>query len=236
MADIRNFIMNSDYPTPFLVWKIEETLEVPVGEWYNAAHKSVAHNLPFTPLLIGQWSTTPYFVPAYDLSNEMPIFTGTRPDLQAVVGADATHIRITAEHTQESSVTFYFRIFAILPPSYQGSWANVLDDNTDFKLNSDFNLPKILASNTVTVQENQVVSYNHNLGYTPQVRAWEWVEGGPFDDYSEVWNILRPVSNDRNSTGLMGVRANDTTVEFGYQGLNVVGSTTYEYIIFGDEV
>lgn len=235
MADIRNFIMNSDYPTPFLVWKMEETLTVPVGAYYNAAHKSVAHNLPFTPLLIGQWSTNSNFVPAYDLANDMPIFTGTRPDLSAMVGADSTHIRITAEHTASSSKTFYFRLFAFLPPDYDGTWTNDVDDNTNFKLNSDFNYPKVLASGSVTVADGAVSEYTHSLGYLPQVRAWKQIQTAPFDDYTETWNILIPVPNNQTPDGLYGVSVTNSKVRFGNKGTSGQ-SLTYKYLIFGDEV
>ena len=76
--DARKFMLTSDYPIPILVWKMETSLTVPVGQYFSAAHKSVAHGLPFTPCIIGQWSTNANFQPAYDLANDMPIFTGTR--------------------------------------------------------------------------------------------------------------------------------------------------------------
>lgn len=235
MADIRNFIMNSDYPTPFLVWKKEESLTVPVGEYFNAASKSVAHNLPFTPMLIGQWSLNSNFSPAYDLSNSMPIFTGTRPDYQIIVGADSSNIRISATHVIENSVTFYFRFFSFLPPTYDGTWTNILDDNTNFKLNSDFNYPKVVASGSVTVPDQSRVAYNHNLGYIPQVRAWEHITTAPFDDYSTTWNIIAPASSSTTPNGLLGVSSNASTVDFGNYGQSGE-SRVYDYLIFGDEV
>lgn len=235
MADPRKFLLNSDYPTPFLVWSMTTTLTVPVGAYFNAASKSVAHGLPFTPMIIGQWSTNANFSPAYDLSNDMPIFTGTRPDLSALVGADSTHIRITAEHTQNQSVVYYFRIFAFLPPDYDGTWTNVLDDNTDFKLSTDFNYPKVVASGTVSVPDNQETSLYHNLGYIPQVRAWRQITTSPFDDYQTTWNILVPVVNNQTPNGLLGVSADNQVVKFGNKGQSGV-AMTYKYLVFGDQV
>lgn len=235
MADIRNFIMNSDYPTPFLVWKKEESLTVPVGEYFNAASKSVAHNLPFTPMLVGQWSLNSSFSPAYDLSNDMPIFTGTRPDYQIIVGADSSNIRISATHVMEYPVTFYFRFFSFLPPTYDGTWTNVLDDNTNFKLNSDFNYPKVVASGSVTVPDQSRRSYYHNLGYIPQVRAWAHITTAPFDDYLTTWDIIAPASSSTTPDGLLGVSSNTSTVDFGNYGQSGA-SRVYDYLIFGDQV
>ena len=235
MVDIRKFIMNSDYPTPFLVWESTESLTVPVGTYFNAASKSVAHNLPFTPMLIGQWSTNSSFVPAYDLANDMPIFTGTRPDYQILVGADSTYIRISATHIKTSAQTLYFRFFAFLPPDYTGTWTNVLDDTTNFKLNSDFNYPKVVASGSVTVADQAKTSYTHNLGYVPQVRAWKQLTTAPFDDYQTTWNILVPAYSSTTPDGLLGVSSNSTTVDFGNYGQSG-SSLTYKYLIFGDEV
>lgn len=235
MVDIRNFIMNSDYPTPFLVWSKEESLTVPVGQYFNTASKSVAHGLPFTPMLIGQWSTNANFVPAYDLANDMPIFTGTRPDYQIIAGADSTYIRISATHVMDYSVTFYFRFFAFLPPEYNGTWTNVLDDNTNFKLNSDFNYPKVIASGSVTVADQATTNYTHSLGYKPQVKAWKQITTAPFDDYQTTWSILTPALSSTTPDGLLGVSVTNSVVSFGNHG-QTGSSLTYKYLIFGDEV
>ena len=235
MQDARKFMFTSDYPTPILVWKYETTLTVPVGQYFNAASKSVAHGLPFTPWLIGQWSTNANFVPAYDLANDMPIFTGTRPDLSALVGADSTYLRFTAEHTDTSAKTFYFRLFAFLPPDYTGDWNNPLSDTTHFTLDTEFNYPKMVKNGTITVPDGQVSTVAHNLGYIPQVRAWRQITTSPFDDYQTTWNILVPVANNQTPNGLLGVSSNITNVKFGNQGQSGV-SMTYKYIIFGDEV
>lgn len=235
MADPRKFLLNSDYPTPFLVWSMTTTLTVPVGAYFNAASKSVAHGLPFTPMIIGQWSTNSNFSPAYDLSNDMPIFNGTRPEYQILIGADSSHIRISGMHIKESAQTLYFRLFAFLPPDYNGTWTNVLDDNTDFKLNTDFNFPKVVASGSVSVPDHTTRSYNHNLGYIPQVRAWKELQTAPFDNYSTMWNILIPAYSSTTPDGLFGVSSNTQTINFGNYGQS--GSdVVYKYIIFGDQV
>lgn len=233
--DARKFLLTSDYPIPILVWKGETSLTVPVGQYFNAAHKSIAHGLPFTPWLIGQWSTNSNFQPAYDLANDMPIFTGTQPDLMILAGADSTHIRLSAMHTASSSKTFYFRFFAFLPPDYTGDYNNPLGDTTNFTLNSEFNYPKLFSSGTITVPDESTKTVAHNLGYVPQVRAWRQIETGPFDDYTINWNILIPMNNGYYSEGLLGVAADTANVKFG--ACNQYGSSiTYKYMIFGDEV
>lgn len=233
--DARKFMLTSDYPIPILVWKMETSLTVPVGQYFNAAHKSVAHGLPFTPWIIGQWSTNANFQPAYDLANDMPIFTGTQPDLMILAGADSTNIRLSAMHTAASSKTFYFRIMAFLPPDYTGDWNNPLGDTTHFTLNSEFNYPKLFKSGSITVPDGTTKTVSHDLGYLPQVRAWRWIDTGPFDDYTISWNILQPVSSATQPDGLLGVSVNTSTVKFG--AASQYGSDIdFRYMIFGDQV
>ena len=233
--DPRKFMLTSDYPIPILVWKTETSLAVPVGAYFNAAHKSIAHGLPFTPWIIGQWSTNSNFQPAYDLANDMPIFTGTRPDLHILIGADSTYIRISAEHTASSAKTFYFRIFAFLPPDYTGDWDNFLSDSTKFTLDSEYNYPKLFKSGSLTVPDNTTKTVDHGLGYLPQVRAWRWSNTSPFDDYSIDWNILIPVTSATQPDGLLGISVTTSTVKFGAAN-QYGGSIDYRYMIFGDEV
>ena len=235
IQDARKFLLTSDYPTPILVWKLETSLTVPIGQYYNAASRSIAHNLPFTPMLIGQWSPNANFVPAYDLANDMPIFTGTRPDYQILIGADSTRIRISATHIKEQPQTLYFRLFSFLPPDYEGNWSNTLEDSTNFAFDTEYNYPKLLASGSISVPDHTRKSYAHGLGYIPQVRAWRQLSTSPFDNYQTTWNILAPAYSSTTPDGLLGVSSNSSTVDFGNYGQSGT-SVTFKYMIFGDEV
>ena len=191
------------------------------GYWYDGEYLGHVAIAKRTGDKIKIWSSP------YKKSYTFAIFEGSIKD--------TTHIRLSAEHTAESTKTFYFRIFAFLPPDYTGDYNNTLGDTTHFTLNSEFNYPKLFQSGTISVPDNSTKNVAHNLGYVPQARAWWQRQTSPFDDYSIDWNILAPTSNAQYPGGLLGVTADTTNVKFG--ACNQYGdSITYKYMIFGDEV
>lgn len=230
MADPRRFITNTDYPMPFLVYSTTATRSV--GGTTYSDYFSFAHGLPFTPLLIGQWSTNANFQPCYDIALEYPNFSGGQPPVAIVVGADDTSIHISLSNNTGSDVTFYFRLTAFAPPSYTGS-VNSVDDNSPFKYNSDFNYMKIVEANEITVPANSARTINHGLGYIPQVRVWNRYEaymGGA------TRTITTAMMTNLNENGLLGARVTDQILELGsYSTFGAVDRRFY-YHIYADEV
>ena len=94
MYDVRNFLFTTDYPMPSVVWKYEGSIEN-VGS-VSTKSITIPHNLGFTPLLLGAWSTNSDFNPSYDISNY--IGAGVlQPDMQLnECGADNTNVVVEA--------------------------------------------------------------------------------------------------------------------------------------------
>lgn len=159
-----NLRVNTHYKMPWIVWKREYSFNVP--HW-NYTQTSFNHGLPFTPLLIGQWSDNANFNPAYDLSVDVPGgASGGQAETTCNVSADATKINIIADNNKDYDCTYYLRLMALAPPDYDGEVTPV-DYSSAFRYNSKYRYQKLFMAGRTTTAK--VV---HNLGYLPQARVW----------------------------------------------------------------
>lgn len=159
-----NMLVNTHYPLPWIVWKKEHSITV--NQYGFEADATLAHGLPFTPLLLGQWSTNANFSPSYDLSVGIPGgSTGGQPETYCGISADNTDVHFTIVNNS-SRRTFYFRLMAFAPPDYTGEVTPV-EYSSKFRFNSHYRYQQLYLSGysnggTVT----------HNLGYLPQAKLW----------------------------------------------------------------
>lgn len=219
MADARNFIYNSDYPTPAFVasW----TGSFNLGS-YAHLETGFAHNLPFAPLVVGQWSLNANFEPAYDIATTNGYFFGV--SFNQVAGSNDTQIRFILDNGYGSNRTYYYRLFAFAPSDYDGDIPSI-EDATDYRFNSDFNYLKLFAYGKQTVSSTRDFVVNHNLGYLPQVRTWL---------KDTINNITAPISNihyqDNPYTTGTVIDTSKLTIK------NVISGDTVYYHIYADEV
>lgn len=161
----RDLLVDSAYPMPWIIYKKEYSLNVAqYGEVRNA---TLAHNLPFTPLIFGQWSDKPNFSPSYDLAVNIPGgSSGGQPETVVNVSANATNIVFLIINNKASSRRFYFRLMAFSPPDYAGE-VDLVDYNSKFRFNSHYRYEQLYMagrSNGIAVQ--------HGLGYLPKAKVW----------------------------------------------------------------
>lgn len=172
------FEINSDNPLDKTILIIEDSFSIAPT---TVASKSVPHNLPFTPLVYGNWSTDPSFSISYEYgsgplrSNPSPSFFTLAPTNEA----NATEVTIGAFSWASSTTTIYFRVYGLEPTT---SSALVPHTNTgvdSFMINSDqeqvqlikadyFDFPTRSFGDPLYTQ----VLFDHNLGYRPQVMLW----------------------------------------------------------------
>jgi hypothetical protein len=91
-----------------------------------------AHSLPFTPLLILQWSNTSDFTVTNELQDAEYVgntFT-TGAGQSYLISSDATNANITRYNFSGSSQTLYYRMFGFMPS----------DANADSEVPSTSNL------------------------------------------------------------------------------------------------
>lgn len=216
--DPRHFLISSDYQIPAVVAKWQGSINVAAYDWKDT---TIAHNLPFTPLIVGQWSLNSNFSPAYDISTQNGYFVGV--SFNQVVGSNSSDLVFRLDNGHSTQKTFYYRLLAFSPQDYSGDVPYV-DDNSDFKLNSDILQPKIFKYGSANLTGGNY-SVTHNLGYLPQVRVWV---------YDSVNNVTAPVVNshyeDGSNTFGVGIDTSKMTL---YGGLS--GDKIY-YHIYADEV
>jgi hypothetical protein len=162
MADPRKFILNSDYPAPALVAKWEYSFTVPAYGWVD---KEFNHNLPFMPLIIGYWSVNSDFAISHDISSLSVSF------FDQACGSTSTKIKFKVNNNENAAKTFYYRLFAFAPSDYDGD-IPAIEDSTNYRLNSDFNYPKLFAYGSSDLTSGQAFNVYHNLGYIPMCRVW----------------------------------------------------------------
>lgn len=228
MVDPRKFRYNSDYPMPFMV--LFDTYDFSVSA-YDYSTQTIAHGLPFTPLLVGQWSTNSNFNPSYDLAIEYPSFSGGQPPIAIVAGADSTNIYLYMTNNTNSTQTFYFRLSAFVPPNYAGL-ATAIDDNTPYKFNTDFNYMKIYMAGSQNVPGRSDVVVNHNLGYIPQTRLWRESTSYIFGNI----NITSPMNTQRQPDGILGAKVTASTLTLGNWPAFGSDDSLFYYHIYADGV
>lgn len=241
--DARKFLFNSDYETPALV--LNKTASMTVGKGHydsdlgfiepGSTDISVPHELPFVPLIIGQWSTNSNFEPCYDICNEeVDMFVngevGFYPRVAIGIYANDTSIEITGLNCYTNkSINLYFRIAAFAPPDYYGD-VTPIQDTSNFLFSTDFNYPKVLQSGVMDFSEGQYTgtkTIHHNLGYCPMARIWSRYTSGGETVVSPV-GYADPVFDDGYFIGAYMTK--DDMVFGGGNG------TKYIYHIYGDEI
>jgi hypothetical protein len=226
--DARNFLFSSDYPMPVICWEWEAN-----GDYWNVGANqtrtvNVAHKLPFKPLLIGQWALRADFAPSQDINTTTfyPVYDPINGEVVSVfMSSDGTNVIFDMQNFSATASKFYFRLWAYAPPDYTGEMPNVYD-TTSFQLSTDYNYPKIVKQGTVSVNYKSEVTIPHGLGYIPQVRVWEEVNGkiSPCTSFWEDGKKGGPRVTDQN------------LIIRNYVAGNNSGSTRkYYYHIYGDE-
>lgn len=210
MADPRKFLYSSDYPTPAFVasWTGSVTVN---GHSYSDTQ--FAHNLPFTPLLVGQWSLDPNFQPAFDIGTQNGWFVGVQ--FNQVIGSNSTNIKIMLNNDYDTQKTYYYRVFAFAPSDFDGDVPSI-EDSTNYRFSSDFRNPKLFAYGHETLTSARDIDVYHNLGYVPQCRVWK------MDDINK---ILSPAVNVHYEDG-----SNTSGQYVDTSALHIVGN------LAGDEI
>lgn len=123
-------------------------------------------NLPYKPLLIGEYSFNQNFEPAYPM-----VIPGAATDILAfgevVCFADQSNVHITML-VPNAQPTIYCRVIGFPNPLYQGE-TPIVNIRQDWRFDTDFKYPQIYSADSTTDLSTTVY---HGLGYTPIVMAW----------------------------------------------------------------
>lgn len=224
IMDPRNFVYTSDYPTTSIVWKAEVFVS------RNDRSAKIPHNLPFTPLIMGVWSTNSNFVPAYDIADEYGDFDPVNGyTMLNRCDADEETVNLNIQNNGSANNDVYFRLFAYAPPDYNG-YVPAVDDATRFIINTDYIVPKVVKEGVITHDSYnmEAVDVYHNLGYIPQARTWSvgpnWV--------GAVGQCTEPT---RSQFWWNGVNDDGAEIDSEKLRLHVSRPGKYYYHIYGDQ-
>lgn len=190
--------LHSDFPLDKIVYMNTRSFSVPAGGFND---QIFAHNLPFTPLILGQWSFDSTFATAYDANSGPRFGVGGTLLLQTALYSDATNITIFNSNNQGSPVTVYWRIYGFMPSTVSETAPFTASTADDFIIDTDQNYSKLFLSG-VTASSSTLgssVTVTHGLGYRPQVLVWS--EDSSYTTWTGSYAIEGSAGNNRVQVG-----------------------------------
>ena len=205
----KDFLLNTDYEMDKIIYFKE-------GEIEAMQSKTIPHKLPFKPLVFGICS----FNSDYSDARAIPFqYFTTDNTIAFTMDANGTNIQLGYVNYASGAPKMYYRIYAFEPSDSRSKIGSTSKHAKQFILNTDYNYCKLHSKGIA----NGNATITHNLGYIPQVLAW--------DELSSGW--LMPVEyitlNNPYGIGVQNVKITNTQVIF--SGYNKV-----HYRIYYDEV
>lgn len=167
MLKPQDYLLNTDY-------EMDKIVLVKTGDFTGSV--SIPHNLGYEPLAFGVWSTSEDFSTSnslgLDLSSADISYT---PPLHVLCKAFSNRIELTAAGQNHASTKIYYRVYALEPSDSKNQAPHTSTLANKFILNTDYNYRKLKKAGEFTQTGD---TYEHNLGYLPQVMTWaKWKPG-----------------------------------------------------------
>lgn len=229
-ANATQFLLSTDYQQDKVVYLKTDSFTAPGP--MTGSYRTIAHGLPFTPLVGGSWSTSADFSVTYDFG------TGTIPsadpltapfNLSLDVLADSTNIYIVPTNVSGSNKTVYVRLYALEPADTLATVSSTQAAADSFTLNSDYNYTKLWSADKITgVTASSTTVVTHNLGRVPQVSVWATSSARTISPSLIYFtNVTYPM----DTANIVAVSAN--TVTFKTDSSSTI--TRFDYRIYHDE-
>lgn len=181
----KDFLLTTDFPLDKVTFLRTGSVTLNNTPGTSTSSFSINHGLPFTPLVMGNWSLSSDFSTTYEYNSGPFPYTGAGPGIFSRVlafgppfatpvgGANSTNILVNYINTS-SAVTAYYRMYAFMPDGLADlDVASTAAASDDFIINTDYNYTKLYMSGTIPVPSlPNSFTINHNLGYRPQVNVW----------------------------------------------------------------
>lgn len=165
MADPRQFVLNSDYPTDKIACYFSQQYTVPS---MDARDFTIPNTLPFRPLIFGYWATNPDFNNPHSI-NDINYVTADKITVEVWSRDDSIWVDIFNETGAE--VTVYLRLFGFEPSNSAAEVPSTVLDANKFIMNTEYNYLKLYSAGVVDISQGNA-RIDHNLGYKPQILAW----------------------------------------------------------------
>lgn len=170
LSNARDFLATSDYPLDKVCYLHSATVNFGSGTDYT-----VAHGLPFTPLIRAVWSLTSSFTTAYQVGDGPVSSSPSTPFSPQLVSAYADSTNAVLSFGMPGTTTqVYVRIYALMPGGDSSEVSHTASSADDFTLSTDYNYTKLYmegeTASSSTPSSTEIVT--HSLGYYPQVEVW----------------------------------------------------------------
>lgn len=184
-------LLDSDYPFDKIIFQDSGSFSAAPG--FTAY--IVNHNLPFTPLMKGVWSTDPNFSVTYNIGDGVPTTDPFNPfSTQGVdVYANSTQAVMAFIRNAGAAQTVYIRMWGLMPSTVSDIAPMTSSGADNFTINSDYNYTKLLLSGVTLASSSPgtVETVAHNLGYYPQTDVWAEHDGNTYLlSYTQILNGL----------------------------------------------
>lgn len=187
MADVRHFAYSSDYTLPCFVYKVEDSVTNTAGTILGGC-KKFRHNLPFTPILVGVWSTSGDFSTSYNIGEER-FLQGDGNGFVAF--ADDTYVYVKGIVSNDQPTTFFYKLYSYCPVDYSGE-VEPINDVSTFNFDTDYVYLQVLAEGKVLANGSKTHEIDHNLGYLPIFKIWRTVNIDFWEDGLQTIRGLCP--------------------------------------------
>ena len=173
-VDPRDFLLNTDY-------EMDKIVLVKEGNLAGPQTISIAHGLPFWPLLFGFCSFNADFTDSKPLpfSQELQFTGSPTPSISARISVsvhtDKTNIVLTYANNHSSPQPIYYKIYAFEPTDSNKIVGATKGEAKVFLLDTDRDYRKIYKKGTVDAGGEIVL--DHKFGYIPQIMAWYELSG-----------------------------------------------------------
>lgn len=193
MANPNDFLLNTDY-------ELDKVVLFHEGQFTSST--SFSHKLPFTPLIFGVWSTDKDFYSVNPINGELDSSSepGYTPTLSVRGVATTTSVQLTS--AGNNNQVLYYRVYAFEPSDSKKPVQPTASRARKFVFNTDYNYCKLMRAGVFT---HAGESFEHKLGYVPQVIAWQQDNGTknirPLTIASETTNYGLRVTSTRLTCG-----------------------------------
>ena len=216
-----NLLLSTDYPLDKVVYLKTHSVTLTSFQIQNIM---IPHNLPFIPLIQGQWSNTPDFSIAYNINTELIVGINRRFDTMAQ--ANETNINFETQNRTQSTATVYYRIFGFMPSTANENVLPTNIDSNNFVIHTDYNYMKLAYYGVTAIPGGGSYTINHGLGYYPKVMTWSNVINPEF--------IAPTYQSNFGGSFSFGIRA-DISPETLILRNDESSSKTVHYRVYADE-
>ena len=233
---VLDFLYSTDYTLDKAVYlnSVSFTIPTPTAGYFY----TIAHGLPFTPLVGGSWSTSSDFLVTYDFgSGVIPSSNigASLFDYSLEIAADSTNIYIIPTNVSGATKTVYVRVFGIEPSDSTATLPHTASSGDVFAFSTDYNYTKPYEASKITgLASSSTTTITHSLEYVPQVTAWATNSARTFNSVF-FENVTYPIYvSDFSGGSVVDVSVEATTTTAIFKTGSSSNTNRFDYVIYYD--